>query len=590
MRVLLIIPTLDYATEYPSFMSPHKFPTGFAYIAAALTRAGHQVFGLNPNNDTRFASQREMLSARVHQALAEHAPDLIGLGGLCVDFVFLKDCMAIIRRAAPRVPIVLGGGIVTNDAEYILARLRPDFCVVGEGEETIVQLAAALEQGGRDLGGISNLGYWDRGAPRFTRRDFDFPDLDGRAFPDYEPFGMRDLLDYYSWAAVLQLRYIRSEPRPMVLINARGCPFNCTFCVHEKNPGYRAQSVERSMQEIAQLYERYRFNVLFVTDETFATSKRRVVEFCDGIERGRRAHGWDFNWLFTTHARAALDEETLLAAKKTGLHFFSYGLESASPTVLASMNKQIKPTQIRDAIQLANKTRIGFGANFIFGDPAEDEDTICESMDFFVAHCRDTYLHFGWVQPYPGSRLFDRCLERGIIRDKDAYYDGACRRPFNMTSLPDHVWFPWALAMMWRGLGHRWYQGTRATRVERETATNPIARHLDLAIHAVTATCPDCGNEAIFREMLDWDRPRRAADRLRDLRALGEKVRGWSRLGFTAELLRIHLLLATCGPILSRQNRAQRALAALKPKPAYPGRSFLAICRHCHTPMRIYEP
>jgi len=116
MRVALVIPTFNYTSIYPSFLAMSDFPTGFAYIAAALKKAGHEVIGLNPNNCPSYSSAREMLHAKIKKMLAEQRPQLIGIGGLCTDYAFIKDAIKIVRTLAPKVPIVCGGGIITHDA------------------------------------------------------------------------------------------------------------------------------------------------------------------------------------------------------------------------------------------------------------------------------------------------------------------------------------------------------------------------------------------------------------------------------------------------------------------------------------------
>jgi len=221
------------------------------------------------------------------------------------------------------------------------------------------------------------------------------------------------------------------------------CPFSCSFCVHKTQRKYRARSIDNIMAEIEQLYDRYRFNLLIILDELFAANKTRLREFCERMLEGRREHGWDFDWIFQTHANARLDAESLQMAKAAGCNYFSYGIESASPTVLKSMNKRIKPEQIRSAIELADEVGIGFGGNFIFGDTAETSDTIGETLRFLTSHCLDCHLYVGDVRPYPGSRLFEQCLESGIVRDKAEYYETIDRTVYNMTSMPDGEWASW---------------------------------------------------------------------------------------------------------------------------------------------------
>ncbi len=376
MRVLLIVPTIHYKdNKYPVYLSFSDFPTGYGYIAAALKQAGHEVIGLNLNNDSSFHSAYEMISVRIADAILRKIPDLIGIGGICIDYKFIKDAISIIRQTDPTIPIVLGGGIVSNDTEFIFNLLKPDYAIVGEADEAIVELANRRlhENGTLDVRTI------------YVRT----PDVNNLPIPDYEPFGVQDMIDNHSMATRVLYRYSRPYPRPFILLASRSCPYACTFCTHGGDrPKYRARSIENIMAEIKVMYERYKFNVLIVVDELFAVNKERMRAFCETLLESKRTYGWDFDWMFQTHANARLDKDTLELAKLAGCYFFSYGIESASPKVLASMNKKTKVPQIVEAIKLAHDAGIGFGGNLIFGDPAETPETIVESFDFFqVRRC-----------------------------------------------------------------------------------------------------------------------------------------------------------------------------------------------------------
>ena len=110
MRVLLVPPTHHYKSPEPLSLS--DFPSGFAYLAASLK--GHEVIGFSPNNIKGYPSSKIMLQAELSKKIQETQPDLIGFGGLCTDYAFLKDASAI-TRSVSKSPIVLGGQIVTND-------------------------------------------------------------------------------------------------------------------------------------------------------------------------------------------------------------------------------------------------------------------------------------------------------------------------------------------------------------------------------------------------------------------------------------------------------------------------------------------
>ena len=159
IRILLVVPTFKYKQGYPVFLSLSDFPTGFAYLASTLKEAGHDVIGLNLNNIVGFDSAHDMIREMIHITLEEHF-DLIGTGGLAGDYKFIKDAMGAIREETDT-PIVLGGGIVTHDAEFIFKLLKPDFCIIGEAEEAIVQLANMVESGKNEFASIDNIGYWE---------------------------------------------------------------------------------------------------------------------------------------------------------------------------------------------------------------------------------------------------------------------------------------------------------------------------------------------------------------------------------------------------------------------------------------------
>ncbi|MHC9544295.1 MAG: radical SAM protein [Vulcanimicrobiota bacterium] len=502
MRVMLVVPTFGYQFEYPRFLSLSDFPTGLAYIAAALKAAGHDVIGVNPNNDPGHSSPRRMLESHLISALKEKSPELVGLGGICTDHAFLQDAFTIIRRHSPNLPIVLGGGIVNNDPEYSLSNLRPDYCVIGEAEEILVRLIAEINKAAPDINQIPNIGYWKQGEPTFTGTDYSYPDLDGRNLPDYDEFGVNEMLDKYSITTRYLYRYSRENPRPMTIVTARSCPFSCSFCVHKRGPRYRARSIDNIISEIRYHYERFHFNILIILDELFAAGKQRLREFCNAVMKGRQEHGWDFDWCFQTHASAAFQVEDLILARDAGCYSFAYGMESASPTVLRSMNKKTKPSQIAETIEKATQARVGFGGNFIFGDVVEDAVTIGETMDFFSHHCIDQHVYFALVRPYPGSMLFETCLNKGIISNREKFYQLIDESPINMTSIPDRKWYQWSRAMMILAGNYRWVKTAEVISCtkEQDQVTNPALTFLGQSLFRIVLRCPYCCHEMTYLE------------------------------------------------------------------------------------------
>jgi radical SAM superfamily enzyme YgiQ (UPF0313 family) len=508
MKILLIAPTSHYNHHYPSFVPFLLFPTGFAYLAAALKEAGHQVSGLNPNNITGYPSAFDMIKDKITQAIENTKPDMIGIGGLCTDYLFIKDSINIVRYLDPNIKIVLGGGIITNDAEYIFNLLKPDLCVIGEGEEAIVSIANDINPVN-----IPNIGYWKNDKAIFTEQNFNYKDIESIPFPDYDPFNVKEMAGDYVVTAAWVYRYTRIYPKPWTIITARSCPFSCTFCVHSRGPRYRARSIENILEEIKISYEKYHFNILILLDELTAVNKTRMKEFCIALIAAKKKYGWDFDWSFNTHASANLDKETLLLAKKSGCFFFSYGMESASPAVLASMNKKTKPAQISTAIKLSEEVKLCFGGNFIFGDPAETEKTLVETLDFMVHYCLDINIILNALRPYPGSKIFDVCIERGLITDKLDFYEHIDQRPWdmssNMTSIPNKRWIPLLDSIVAFGQLLPWVKPVIPYHYEVDTTSinSPIVLQTGKQIYKIRAKCPHCKADIYCRELLMLDKP-----------------------------------------------------------------------------------
>ena len=442
--VLLIVPTHRYGRVYPAPLSLGDFPVGPAYVASALKTAGHQVYGFNPNNITGYSSGPEMLKVELNRTLQELCPDVVGLGGLAANYRFLKDAVDIIHKELPSAGVVLGGGIANHDAEFIGPLLGVDACVRGDGEIGMVEL----------------LAEGTHGTPIIDGR---IEDLDRLAFPDFELFNAAGMLDMSPYVRYTY-RFPRIKPRVMSIVTARGCPFSCSFCVHRPSGlvPYRMRSIPNIMAEIKENYERYEFNILMILDELFAANKIRLREFCEAVMVGREQYGWDFNWGFQTHASAALDEAALKLAKEAGCYFFAYGLESSSPRVLASIGKRTVPEQIEKGVKLAESQRVAYCGAYIFGNRAENTSTISETISFFDKHLRNAHVYFGSSMPYPGSDDYDYCIEQGIIKNKAEYYERIdWERQWNMTKIPDVLWYPWAYLMGYLGARFGWVKAAK---------------------------------------------------------------------------------------------------------------------------------
>jgi radical SAM superfamily enzyme YgiQ (UPF0313 family) len=142
MKCLLIAP--PFSNVYGNFKSMMKYgflnpPLGLCYLSASLKRAGHQALVLD-------CEAQGLNITKLFEIVQKEQPDLIGLTATSPE---LANALTIADelKAKLAIPIVFGGVHVTIFKDQLL-RENPavDFGVVGEGEETIVELLETLDQ------------------------------------------------------------------------------------------------------------------------------------------------------------------------------------------------------------------------------------------------------------------------------------------------------------------------------------------------------------------------------------------------------------------------------------------------------------
>ena len=146
-------------------------PFGILFLADALEKAGFSV-KLIHEPGTRATI------ARVVEEVVENLPLFVGFSAFTSSILIpTKNASCEIRKTSS-VPIVWGGIHATILPEQTLANDFIDIVCIGEGEETIVELARRLrdQRGGtHSLADIKGIGYKVDGKPVITFNDADYP-------------------------------------------------------------------------------------------------------------------------------------------------------------------------------------------------------------------------------------------------------------------------------------------------------------------------------------------------------------------------------------------------------------------------------
>jgi radical SAM superfamily enzyme YgiQ (UPF0313 family) len=386
----------------------YHFPIGLAYISAALKKAGLNVVCLN------LAHRLEPIGSLIKQTIEKYNIDVVCTGGMSIHWNLLEQILQNVEKIKPEILTVLGGPLVTSQPNLAMANLNADIGVLGEGEETIVAIAHALQKDS-DFSQVAGLIF------RNSKRQIvmnsppkEISNLDTLPFPDYEAF------EFSHWVC-LNWEHATPDfqglffdegklPRMAEILCSRSCPFNCTFCYHPLGKKYRQRTLDNIFAEIDFLVQSYKIGFLRIIDELFSYDKKRIFEFTERIKK--------YNLKWSAQLRIEnIDRDVLKILKNSNCLSLGLGVESMSNTVLKSMRKNITVVQIEKALQIAREERIMATGNIILGDPAETKKTVQESLSWAFANPQFTiYIYF--ILAVPVSAIYKYAVAKYLIIDE----------------------------------------------------------------------------------------------------------------------------------------------------------------------------
>ncbi len=102
----------------------------------------------------------------------------------------------------------------------------------------------------------------------------------------------------------------------------------------------------------------------------------------------------------------------------------NYGIESLSQKLLNQMGKGLTLNQIHQGVEETLKSGLSPGLNLLWGFPGDTEQNLRDEVDFLLKHdpC-DELRTIRPVTPYPGCRLFDEAVGKGLAKDAEDFYE-----------------------------------------------------------------------------------------------------------------------------------------------------------------------
>jgi radical SAM superfamily enzyme YgiQ (UPF0313 family) len=373
---------------------------GTLVLAAVARAAGHRVHLVDGKRTGTPVDD-------VARHVAALRPTHVGISATTISIHNAARIAARVKALVPGVVVTVGGPHVSAVPERTLETFDGfDYGIVGEGEESYLDLIARLGRGAAPHG-VAGLVWRDGAGVRANPRA---PFLDGEAL-DRLPEPAWDLVPDFPLRFQPNVFNYRATPVAS-LVTSRGCPFSCTFC-DRSTSGRRGRF--HGVDYVVALCRRLEGlgvrHVLFY-DDLFTVNRPRVVELCERF----LAEGFRFTWSCNSHPNL-LDEATLRLMHRAGCWQIAYGIESGSQRVLNVVKHEVKIPRMLETLRVTRAAGIRVKGLLMMAHPTEDETSLAETVDFLRTAPLDL-VQVTKFTPYPGTPSYATVRSHGAF-DED---------------------------------------------------------------------------------------------------------------------------------------------------------------------------
>jgi radical SAM superfamily enzyme YgiQ (UPF0313 family) len=383
-------------------------PIGLSYVACAAEAAGHTISVLD------LCFQKKPVVTLISK-IGEFKPDIVGLSVRNIDNANLlyprsylpeaKKIMQTIRNTTS-VPVVIGGSGASMCPAGILSELKADFIIVSDGEQSLVDLLAAIEnrKTPKDIPGLGMIrnGIFSLTDP--VLRDFRQGNAELGKWFDMKPY--------------------QRVGSSYIIQTKRGCPQKCIYCTYNQvleGNRLRLRSPSDVVDEIEEASGRYQPECFEFVDSVFNAPLDHCVEIVEEILH----RSLKVNLTAMGVSPRDLGGELLDLMWRAGFRSFMISPESASEDMIRNYRKGFTVDDLVISAEAIARTRFTVMWYFLIGGPGESNSTLNESLNFtlrYLNHAKPPphimATFFLGVRLYPGTEIWEMAMNEGLINSQ----------------------------------------------------------------------------------------------------------------------------------------------------------------------------
>ncbi|MCI9439609.1 MAG: radical SAM protein [Lachnospiraceae bacterium] len=417
MKICLINPSSNFNYDYEQMKIRSRYSSGsynyvhlgLAYIASNLEKHGYET-------DILECEKFGITFDDIRNRILKNEYIAVGISTIYQNLKNVLTIAIMVKKINPNILVYLGGYGATFSYEHILRQARYiDFCMLGEGEITTLELVQTLEKG-ESWKGIKGIAYFDSGQLIVTDKRELIMDLDDLPFPK---------------------RIYSHEAGVAQIVASRGCYGKCTYCGIQEFLSYnsgaclRRRSPENVFEEMQELIRDKHISYFVFCDPNFVlngvSGHKWVERFCGLL---RQAH-FDIHFDVDMRANEVVgNEDLLLMLKKVGLESVLIGIENFSQSELDFMNKRLSSKTNIEAIQVLQKLGFKYVPGLLLFNPVTTLDDILfnlytiKSLDFSINNIAvKPITEYSAIISSPGLTIHKLIAEKGYYKNNERGYD-----------------------------------------------------------------------------------------------------------------------------------------------------------------------
>jgi len=418
------------------FSAMGEMNMGTAAVSAALKVAGHETAVVfDPalfDEHLYFVGQAfpmKQLAAlfcqreKVIKKIVDMQPDVVAIGVISDTYQWAIAIAEGVKKQLD-VPIVFGGLFATNCPETPLSTPWVDMVCTGEGEQPMVELCNAMDQG-----------EIDHSIPNFV-----FKKGDGYIYNAPRPLqDMNDLpphdIGLFKDDVVVRNRYYT--------LSSKGCIISCTYCsqafyeIFNDTRDPRRRGVDLIIDELVEAKEKYDVRLFDFEDNVIFSNKKWFREFAP-----KYAERVGVPYICMGHPMVC-DDETARLLHESGCYRLQLGIQSMNEKNRQQLLRRPETNeQVRKCFDNLDRHKVKYSCDHIFGLPneLEAEHLHAAAMEYSNCEMIDKVNTF-FLTVYPKTPMVKQAIEWGLITPEDEelinqghsayYYD------YGITNRPD---------------------------------------------------------------------------------------------------------------------------------------------------------